>query len=386
VEFRYFPGQSYPGQPWSNWGDSTAVNGKYYASIGDHLAIGAKGDGSHGTGTAFVFEYDPARKSLRSLADVAKVLSLPAGHYTPGKIHSRLEMGSDGWLYYATHRGAERSTSGAYPYQGDWILRTHPGTGKSEVVAHGPVPRHSIPVSALDPKRLIFYGSTAPPFGDDKDGIRLFAYDLKGRRLLYSGPDGPARAMMLARSTGRLYYVAGAGEGPLLRWDPAVGGAPERLEGSRIGIRAATDETPDGMIYTASLGQGAADAALWAFNTKTEEIRSLGTVAIGSQAYVASLDADPTGRYLYYVPGAHGGSEKDGTPVVQFDVKTGQKKVLAFLHPFYQAHYGLTLKGTYSLAVDPKGDRIYISWNVSRGTRAWDSCGLTVVQIPESER
>ena len=38
IDFMYFPGQDYAGKPWSNWGDSTFANGKYYASIGDHLA------------------------------------------------------------------------------------------------------------------------------------------------------------------------------------------------------------------------------------------------------------------------------------------------------------------------------------------------------------
>ena len=58
---------------------------------------------------------------------------------------------------------------------------------------------------------------------------------------------------------------------------------------------------------------------------------------------------------MYYVPGAHGGSYKDGTPVVQFDVTTGRKKVIAFLEPFFTDKYGLTLKGTYATAVDPSG-------------------------------
>jgi hypothetical protein len=72
--------------------------------------------------------------------------------------------------------------------------------------------------------------------------------------------------------------------------------------------------------------------------------------------------------------------------VVQFDVRTGKKKVIAFLEPFYTEKHGLTLKGTYSTAVDPAGDKLYITWNVSRGSRAWDCCGLTVVHMPESER
>jgi hypothetical protein len=171
-----------------------------------------------------------------------------------------------------------------------------------------------------------------------------------------------------------------------MRFDPETGEPPVLVEGTHIGLRCATEETPDGFIYTVSLGQQADDATVWSFNTRTEETKPIGTAAVGTQAYVASLDADPKGRYLYYVPGAHGGSDRDGAPLVQFDVQTGRKKVIAFLEPFYTDQYGFTLKGTYSVAVDPAGDKVYITWNVSRGSRAWDCCGLTVVHIPEGER
>lgn len=76
VDFAYFPGQTYRGNPWSNWGDSLFANGKYYASIGDHLAP---------SGTAFIYEFDPATKRFRQLVDVKKLLGLPAGRYTPGR-------------------------------------------------------------------------------------------------------------------------------------------------------------------------------------------------------------------------------------------------------------------------------------------------------------
>ena len=101
---------------------------------------------------------------------------------------------------------------------------------------------------------------------------------------------------------------------------------------------------------------------------------------------VGRLDADATGRFLYYIPGAHGGSETDGSPVIQFDTKTRRKKVIAFLHPFYATKYGLTLKGTFSSALAPEGDKLYITWNVSREGKVWDSVALTVLHIPESER
>lgn len=377
VDFLYYPGQVYPGNPWSNWGDSLAVNGKYYASIGDHLAP---------AGNAFVFEYDPATKAFRKLLDLKELLKLPEGHYAPGKIHSRLDLGRDGWLYCSTHRGSTRVTSDQYHYEGDWIVRCHPETGKAEIVAHGPVPRHCIPASVLDPARMIFYGGTAPGSDSPLQGIQFLAYDVAHRKVLYSGPQGPPRCLILANSSGRVYYTPDSqDDGPLVRWDPAVGGAPVAID-AVLGVRAATMETPQGIVYTVSSGQAKQDPSIWAFNTKTEKAENLGPAAVGQAGYVASLDADPTGRFLYYMLGAHGGSEQDGAAIVQFNVETRRRKVLACLHPLYERKYGCTLRGTYSSAVDPAGDKLYITWNASRGSRAWDCCALTVVHLPKSER
>jgi hypothetical protein len=108
-----------------------------------------------------VYEYDPATKKIRTILDIQKVLNLPDGHYVPGKIHTKLGMGADGWIYCATHRGSPRTTTDEYHYKGDWILRANPETGEAEVVTFAPVPSHAIPTGALDPQRLIFYGGTA---------------------------------------------------------------------------------------------------------------------------------------------------------------------------------------------------------------------------------
>ena len=379
IDFLVYPLQTYPGDPWSVWGDGSAVEGKYYSAIGDHRSP---------RGTAYVFEYDSARRRLRLLADIRKSLEscgalVPGMDYTPGKVHSRIDLGNDGWLYYATHRGSPRTTTDEYGYKGDWILRTHPGTGTTEIVASHPVPKHAIPNSVLDPDRLIFYGGTAAGRDAPIQGVHFFAYDVRAGNLLYWGPGGPPRYMLFARSSGRVYFTsAEAGTGTLMRYDPAKGRGPETV-GGMIGIRAATRETPRGYIYTVTQDD---QATLWSFNTRTEEIDNLGPAVVGEQSYVTSLDADPTGRYLYYTPGAHGGSEVDGTPVVQFDTETQRRKVIAFLHPFYEEKYGCTLKGTFSSAVDARGDKLYITWNSSRGTKVWDSCWLTVIHIPESER
>jgi hypothetical protein len=380
IDLMYYPGQDYAGNPWSVWGDGSAAEGKYYSAIGDHLAP---------AGNAFAYEYDAASKEFKLLADVQKLIDMPDGHYTPGKVHTRVELGSDGRVYFATHRGSTRVTTDQYHYQGDWVIAADPKTGKVEALVHGPVSKHCIPTGSLDPQRLIFYGGTTS--GDSAQGdkdIRFFAFDVQDRKLLYSGPNGPARYMMVSSSTGRVYYPPGAeGKtlGKLVRFDPEQPGEPQEID-AEIGVRAATQETPQGIIYTVSQGGRGEPSLLFAFDVQTEKVRELGAAHIGTQEYITSIDADPTGRFLYYIPGAHGGSEEDGSPVIQYDTTTGRKKVLAFLHPYCLDRFNITLKGTFSSAVDPTGERLYITWNNSRGGKVWDSCLLTVVHIPESER
>lgn len=374
VDLAYFPGQTYAGNPWSCWGESTFHDGKYYASIGDHRAP---------AGTAFVFEYDPAKKSFRQLVDLKTLINLPEGHYVPGKIHTQLTVGKDGAIYFGTHRGSTKVTTDQYHYKGDWIVRVDPKSATPEVVAHGPVPKHCIPTGFLDPERLIFYGGTTPGEGKDEgDSIHFFAYDVKNRKLLCDVPDGPQRAMIFAKSTGRVYYMQASGKA-LMRYDPAKGGDPVKIPGE-IGLRAASDETKDGIVYTVSSGQKG-DPELFAFDTKTEKVTNLGPAAVGAVGYITALKLDPTGRFLYYIPGAHGGADKDGTPVVQFDTKTKTRKVLAFLHPYYKDAHGVALVGTYSYAL-LGGDELFVTWNANRGGRVWDVCALTAIRIPESER
>lgn len=376
VDFLYYPGQTYEGNIWSNWGDSLAVNGKYYASIGDHIAP---------RGNAFVYEYDPATRQFRQLADVAKTLNLPEGHYTPGKIHGRLDMGKDGWIYFSTHRGSKRVTTDEYHYEGDWIFRTNPKTAETEVVTLSPVPHHSIPNSVLDPEKMIYYGATASGVNAETEEIRFFAYDIENRKLLTSVTNGPSRYMIFSSSKNAIYYTPNNDLSPLMKYDPEQDSEPRDIPGE-IGIRAATQETKDGLVYSVSQGQRGKDSFLYSLNVGSGEIQKHGSIAVGSQTYVATIDASPGGRYLYYTPGAHGGSDKDGTPIVQYDTKTDKKKVLAFLDPFYRDKYRAIIAGTYSMAVDPAGDKLYVTWNVSRGSRAWDCCALTVIHIPESER
>lgn len=378
VDVLYYPGQDYEGNPWSVWGDSLAVGDKYYSAIGDHKAP---------QGSGYVYEYDSATKQLKQLLSTAEILKLPEGHYMPGKIHSRLDLGSDGWLYFATHRGSTRVTTDQYQYVGDWIMRHHPGRGATEVVKHAPLPKQCLPTSVLDPKRLIFYAGTAD--GSRSGVIQFLAYDIKAGKVLYSDDHGPARYLIFSPTTGCVYFIpSGDGEkhqGQLVKFDPEKPGPPKPIDAD-IGLRSATQETPQGVVYTVNEGE------LYAFDVKAEKSKSLGRGAVGNQKYIASIDADPSGGYLYYVAGAHGGSQNDGTPLVQYDVKTGTRKVICFLHPAVHEATGYTPMGTYGSAVSPDGSKVYITWNGNiggadrRGRITFNACALTVVHVPEEER
>ncbi len=377
IEFAYYPGQDYPGRPWSNWGDSLFANGRYYSAIGDHLAP---------QGNAFVYEYDPQARTLKQIVDVRQVIDLPEGHYTPGKIHSRIERCRDGRLYFSTHRGSTRATTDANHYTGDWVLSHDPASGETRIVAQGPVPKHCIPTSRFDPERMIFYGGTAP--GDHRESTpTFFALDVSTGKVRHTATPGPKRAMIFSPSTGRVYFMDEEA-GRLMRYDPEADQPPVAIDG-QIGLRAATEETPQGVVYT--VGQSS-DPEIERFDVKTEQVTKLGPAKVGSQAYITALHADPTGRYLYYCPGAHGGAYRDGTPIVQFDTKTGTRKVLAFLHPFFEKHYGFVPIGTYGLAVSDDGSQVFITFNGcrggpdNRGRYPFNTCGLIVLHIPEDER
>lgn len=375
VQFLYFPGQDYAGRPWSNWGEGLFAGGIYYGSIGDHLAPG---------GNAFVYAFDPVTNRLTRVVDLRKLLGLGDGHYTPGKIHGRLDIGSDGWIYFSTHRGSTTTTTDKHHYKGDWIVRHHPATGKTEVVAHGPAGKHCIPASNLDAKRMLFYGASEPGVKGAETG-KFLVYDLKNRKVRQLIDDGPLRSIMVSASTGRVYYGRRS-DGTLMRYDPDKEGGPVALgiKSDVIGVRAASAESREGTIYTVSQNKNATN--LYAFDVQTEKVKLLGPAAVGSQQYIAALALCPTGKYLYYCPGAHGGADRDGTPVVQFEVKTGKRKVIAFLAKHLAEKTKCTPKGTYGVTLDDKGERLFVTWNASRGGKNWDCCALTVIHIPASER
>jgi hypothetical protein len=365
----YYPGQDYPGNPWCFRAVGIVRGDKYYSALCDHLAPG---------GTAYLYEYDVSKKSFRLLLNTTKYLREtgqipPEAKYSPAEIQTRIDLGSDGWLYFGTKRGSTVVTTDANGFRGEWVLKTNPATAESEVVSAFPVPKHSLPGGVLDAERMIFYGGTVAGDRNVKD-VRFFALDVATGKILKEAPGGFDRYAIYAKSTGCLYWDG-------RKYDPRTN---ELTASAAPHIRSATPETPQGIVY----GTSHYVADLWAFDVNKETLTPLGNGAVGTQGYVASMQADPTGRYLYYMPGAHGGATKDGTPIVQYDTKHGTLKVLAFVHKFYQQKYGYNPDGCYSCVLDERGERLFISWDGWREgqPRGWESCMLMVIDIPASER
>jgi hypothetical protein len=369
VDFLYYPVQNYPGNPWCFRAVGTVHGDKYYSALCDHLAP---------AGTAYLFEYDATKKTFRLLVNTAKFLKnnrhIPQGmKYTPGEVQTQITFGRDGWLYYGTTRGSTRVTNDANGYLGDWVLRTHPESGKTELVSAYPIAKHCILAGVLDPQRMMFYGGTAD--GDyRKKNVMFFAVDVKTGKVIKRAANGFDRYAIFAKSTGRVYWKGH-------KYDPDTN---EITASTAPHVRSATVETARGIVY----GTSHREADIWGFDVRRETLSQVGPGAVASQGYVSSMHVDPTGRYLYYVPGAHGGAAKDGTPVVQYDLKTKTRKVLCFLHDVYRKKYGYTLDGCFCSVLGEKGGTLYVSWDGWREgqPRGWESSTLTVIHIPESER
>jgi hypothetical protein len=363
IRFATLPGQYEGGELWSNWGDALwASDGNIYCSIGDHASI---------HGHAFVYRINPRTNEITLVVDTSAILKRPDGEYSPGKIHGTLKELGDGWLYFATYRGSAKATNDTYNYQGDWFFRYHLETGKTENLGIL-VPYCSVPVMQVLPAKKLIYGLGVPGQNHpDKALSKFFVYDQAGGKLLYNGgpPTKLLRAMMLA-DDGRAWYDA---DGLLQRYDPTTNTVnPTTIAVPGSGnIRAATQPDAQGVIYGfTQAGDG------FKFDTKTEAFSTLPASWIQPPLYTTVLRLSADGRYLYYVPGAHGGSSKSGTPVVRMTTATGERTVMAFLNPVLKTLKNYHTGGTFGTALSPDGTQFFGCWNGGLATQKKPDFGL----------
>lgn len=375
---------------WANWGQSAYYpkNGRFYTSIGDNGSYDAR---------IHLVEYDPETQKISLTADVNEVLGRPDGSFREGKIHGWLDFLDGPQLWFCTYWSKypePNEEDWKTGYDGGHILNYNVETG--EFTDYGvPMPRASWPSHRLDPIRRILYAA-----GYHRE---FLAWDIDSQKVLWAGhqPHGiewSNRVILIDDKTGMVYTSNSHPDDPkkhFIRYDPAKNRfalldihVPE-CEGKFGEMRASTvDRGPDDLFYGITHpGQ------LFSFDPDSEKVVDLGLCWPGKERYTTSIERSPGGRYLYYLPGAHGLGCLEGSPLVQYDIETGRTKVLAFLSPFHEEKYGYTPSGSFSLKLDDKGERVFICWNGGFFDYDPENPGslfkhnaLMLVHIPESER
>jgi hypothetical protein len=382
---------------WANWGQAAYYPAKdrFYCSVGDNGSRNAH---------LYVVEYDPAKKEMSMSPEINKVLGRDPAGFGEGKIHGHLDFVDGPNLWFATYWSKypePKPEDWATGYLGGHIMSYN--VENQEFVDYGiPMPGASWPSARIDPKRRMLYAA-----GYYQE---FLAWNMDTRKPIYAGhlPEGMLwanRVMMIDDVTGRLYTSnnhADETQRRLIRYDAATNRFTQleaAMPADEIGeehtvsvMRASTSKRgPDSLFYGITM-----NGQLFSFDPESETLTDRGYGWPGEERYTTSLARSPGGRYIYYCPGAHGHGCRDGSPLVQYDTKTGARKVIAFLAPFYMEKYGYTPSGTFSIKLDDAGERLFVCWNggffekeTALGEKRHSLFihnALMLVHIPASER
>lgn len=412
AEPRFFgPSPQKPSNPeaaysreWSNWSQAAYYppTGRFYSTLGDTDPYDAH---------LYVVEYDPATRKLRCLPEIHSLLDTPRGQMTEGKIHGYLDF-YDGpnlwfcsyWTIYPEPGEVEYQTG----YEGGRILSFNVLT--DTLTDHGiPMKRVSWPYHRIDTQRGILYA--VGYYGE------FLAWDIAKRKILWGGypPKDMTwwwRAMVIDEPTGYVYssYIYDPDSNVhVIKYDPhknrffKLETRMPHFSGKRQIVEKEKPREVD--MFRANTLRRGPDGLLWCM-TKQGEVFTLDPEADricakginwpGLMRYTCALERSPGGRYLYYCPGAHGVAYEDGSPVVQYDTRTGRKKVIAFLYPYYHEKYGYIPAGSFSIKLDETGERLFTLWNggffYPEDANKPDfhgffgNCAIACINIPPQER
>ena len=370
---------------WSSWGDiGLASDGRVYCGIGDH------GDDAGGNARCFIYRWDPRTKRLEQVVDMNRVIPRRPGQPAWSKVHAKIDEGPDGNIYFScTLNDGNRAGQPAYRWNdrlpGGQLYRHDPRTGRTDVAATLPGAPRCTATSLLDRQRNVWWCNL------EVGGNALWALDLETRRPLFQGPDGSVqfnRAFALARD-GSVYFN---GQGGIWKVD----GASRRMTQTRSafegspGMRSASRESQGGAIYGTTHQSG----QLFRYRPAADELTLLGPAWLRGD-YITVCELSPDERFLYYMPGAHGQATRHGTPVVQYEIATGRRKVLAFLAPAFEREHAYVPAGTYGVKVSADGGTLFVNFNGHAADalrprhhrpNGFGLCAFAAIHIPASER
>ncbi len=349
VRAAVYPRPDHEGNPWSQWGQGVVLaDGRFLSAIGDHLGR---------DGNSYLYEFDPAQETLTRIGDVASLAGHEDGDWGYGKVHAQMVAGACGDVYAATYWGTREDLVYEGSYRGDVLLRLDPAQRTSESL--GPILEgHGVPSMAGWAEGGLIYAEAAnPDLFDPQRGAFVVVDMATGDQVFATADEEDHRGFRAMAVDGEGRVLFSRTEGRLARWDPASGEVGELdivLPGDFL--RAATPPAPDGTVYLVTQEPD----VLFALEPDGN-LRELGDAA----GYTASLAMSPEGDRLWYVPDAHGGAAEQGTPVIEVDTATGEQRVVVELDPLARDTLGLSLGGTYNVAVDASGSVLYLGMNAA---------------------
>ncbi len=371
---------------WSSWGDiCVASDGLVYVGIGDH------GHDADGDARCFVYRWDPTEKTLTQIVDMNQVVKPRPGQPAWSKVHAKIDEGPDGKIYFCCtlNNGAAagdpkygwtKQLPGAQLYQYD------PKTGKTTVFANLP-PKRCTATSRYDAQRNIWWCNLEAGGGD-----ALYGLDLTTKQVVYQSADGVVsfnRNFALA-ADGTIHF--NGADGNIMKLDPAA----KRITQTGAafpdapGMRASTRQSSHGDIFGATHKTN----QLFRYRPAEKKVELLGPTW-GTGQYTTVMVLSPDERFVYYLPGSHGKAWQYGTPVVQYEIATGTRKVLAFLAPVLEAQVKYVPGGTYGVKLSADGGTLYVNFNGHAADEirlsnmrpiGFGLCSFAAIHIPKSER
>ena len=419
------PNAAINGTGWSSGGDiCVASDGKVYSGIGNHWKTDR--------GESYIYSWDPSTKIFKKVADLNKITGASLGEVRFSKVHAHIIEGRDKKIYF-TGTLDNGGKAGSEEMLKQWnkkiaggkLFQYDPVSGKTIIYADFP-PARVTATTKYDAKRNILYCAIE----GSPDGFAFGAFDMNTKKWIFQsepGSIGNDRNLMIDNQ-GNVYFNGreipahaqlrlkdqsipdGKNDGrtsmlpssmfpgakqvkaytTLWKYDPNTNSiAPCKSYFKSDGLRSSTPETKEGHIYGTTMA-----GELFSYSPKTDNLVMLGSNFLFKGEYITVCDLSPDEKYVYYLPGAHGSAGFSGTPVIQYNIATGQQKALAFLSEPMTKAFNYAPGGTYGVKISDDGSKLYVGLNgsppdSSRPKGLGRSFGLTsfaIIHIPIQER
>jgi hypothetical protein len=221
--------------------------------------------------------------------------------------------------------------------------------------------------------------------------VALTAVDLNTGKVIYQSPHTAvvaSRNIALARDGSVIFN----GEGGFWKYNPTSKSIAATKSSLPPGtsMRSSTHESKAGFIY----GTTMRPAQLFRYAPAADKLELLGPDFLNGN-YTTVTVLSPDEKYVYYLPGAHGGAALIGTPVLQYNVATGKQKVIAFLKEGIEKATGYSPAGTYGVKISADGSTLYVNFNGNlaadpnppkRQAKGFGLTAFAAIHIPETER